>query len=80
MWKGDDASYAAFHIYLVSHSPKTGVCETCEREVGCTGMSGTQYALIKGRTYSRDRDDYMELCPACHLAYDKRGFQPRVAA
>jgi len=64
-WKGDDAGYRALHTYLQKHSPKTGVCEEC----GAAGT--TDYALIKGRVYSRERSDYRELCRGCHMIYDQ---------
>jgi hypothetical protein len=66
-WRGDDASYRALHGYLCKHYPKAGVCEECgERKP-------TDYALIHGRTYSRNREDYRELCRRCHLRYDLGG-------
>jgi hypothetical protein len=63
-WKGDDVGYRAVHTYMQKHFPKTGVCE------GCGGSAKTDYALIAGRTYSRERVDYRELCRPCHLEYD----------
>ena len=66
-WKGDQASYWALHMYLSAHNPKSGVCE------GCGETTVTQYALIHGRQYSRDRHDYLELCPRCHGRYDQGG-------
>src|SRR5262249_36848984 len=67
-FKGDAAGYTAIHTYLRKHYPKTGVCEEC-------GEDGkrTEYALIKGREYSRNREDYRELCKRCHNAYDEIG-------
>lgn len=67
-WRGDDASYGAIHTYLRSHFPKTGACDEC----GITGKR-TEYALIHGREYSRNREDYRELCKQCHNAYDGIG-------
>ena len=67
-WKGDDASYGAIHAYLRKHFPKSGACDEC----GITGKR-TEYALIKGREYSRSRGDYRELCKRCHNAYDEIG-------
>lgn len=67
-WRGDDASYGAIHTWLRKRFPKSGVCDECRREVVTT-----DYALIHGREYSRDRADYRELCRKCHVAYDGIG-------
>lgn len=67
LWKGDDADYSTFHGYLSRHYPKTGVCEECGSE------AATQHALIHGRAHSRNREDYRELCPRCHVRYDQGG-------
>jgi hypothetical protein len=64
-WKGDEASYGALHSYLNRKFPKTGTCDQCKEP------KKTTYALIHGRTYSRDRKDYLELCYLCHRTYDK---------
>jgi hypothetical protein len=63
-----DAGYGAIHTYLRRHFPKTGICDECGE-----AAARTEYALIKGRTYSRDREDYRELCKRCHNAYDEIG-------
>jgi hypothetical protein len=63
-WKGDDVGYRAVHTYLQKHFPKTGVCDECGE------TRKTDYALIKGRQYSRERADYRELCKRCHNEYD----------
>lgn len=60
-------SYIAIHIHLLTHHPKTGICEEC-------GQPGkTEHALIHGREYSRNREDYRELCAPCHGEYDHGG-------
>lgn len=53
----------SLHEALNRKYPKTGICE------GCGGRSAT-YALIHGREYSLDRNDYLELCFNCHGGYD----------
>lgn len=70
-WKGGGASYRALHGYLCAHYPKTGICVECGRPA-----NRTEYALIHGRTYSRNRDDYQEMCRPCHVKYDLGG-RPR---
>jgi len=75
-WQGDDVGYSGLHRYLRKAYPKTGVCEEC----GAEGR--TDYALIKGRPYSRNREDYLELCHPCHMRYDHTGrvFSPEALA
>lgn len=63
---GDDASYRALHTYVNKHYPKKGICEECEQ------IKPTDYALIHGRKYSRNREDYWELCRVCHTTYDRK--------
>lgn len=63
-WRGDSAGVSALHEWLRANYPKAGRCENC-------GNSAiTAYALIHGRSYSRSREDYRELCVQCHNAYD----------
>jgi hypothetical protein len=57
----------AFHKYLGRHHPKTGICDQCG------AAAKTDYALIHGREYSRNRNDYRELCRKCHAGYDLGG-------
>lgn len=66
-WKGDDVGYYARHAYLRRHYPKTGICEECRNE------ARTDYALIHDHPPSRSREDYRELCRACHKQYDGGG-------
>ena len=68
IWQGDDVSYRAAHQYLLDHYPKTGICEDCGQPDG-----RTEHALIHGREYSRNREDYRELCHRCHMRYDLAG-------
>lgn len=67
-WRGNDASYRALHGWLCQHYPKTGICEECGEK-----KAKTHYALIHGRAYSRNREDYRELCVGCHMRYDLGG-------
>lgn len=70
-WKGDQATYRTIHSYLANNYQKSGVCEECQRR------KRTEWALIEGREYSRNRDDYRELCRKCHAIYDT-GIKARV--
>lgn len=67
-FKGNAAGYTAIHTYLRKYFPKSGICDECGKPA-----VRTEYALIKGREYSRNRDDYRELCKPCHNRYDETG-------
>jgi hypothetical protein len=64
-WQGDDVGYQALHRYLRDNFPKSGVCDECAAD-----PVRTEWALIHGRSYTRDIHDYRELCRRCHLRYD----------
>jgi hypothetical protein len=66
-WKGDDVSYNGLHSWLRRNFPKTGVCEDC----GAVATSRAHdYASID-HTYTRNREDWLELCRACHKKLDR---------
>ena len=67
LYTGDTAGYRAIHTYVNKHFPKSGICEECKE------VKRTDYALIKDHSYSRNREDYRELCKRCHNAYDEIG-------
>lgn len=52
------------HTWLGRNYPKTGICERC----GAVGR--TDYASINGHVYTRNREDYEEMCPSCHITHD----------
>jgi len=62
--KGASLQSQAVHQWLSRWYPKTGICEHC----GAKGK--THYASINEHQYTRERSDYKELCPACHLKLD----------
>jgi hypothetical protein len=64
-WRGDDIGYYTLHRYLRDTYPKSGVCDECG-----TKPVRTEFALIHGRSYTRDIRDYRELCRRCHMRYD----------
>lgn len=55
--------YNRLHQQLNREFPRAGQCEQC----GAIGLTG--YASIEHR-YTRNRADYLELCPRCHKALD----------
>lgn len=77
-WKGDKASYFAKHMYLTIHHGKPSKCDNpiCIYPRRNKGWKITlapkrfDWALIRGRKYTHNREDYMTLCPSCHKKYD----------
>lgn len=69
MWKGDDASYYAIHIYISNHFGKSSdyPCRFCEKRGGSKQM---HWANIDHK-YSRNKKDWIVLCVKCHCNYDK---------
>ena len=57
--------YHYFHARLKKYK-KSGKCEFC----GKRPKTRTEFALKKGRQYSENRKDYLELCCPCHRVYD----------
>ena len=64
-FKGEAASLSAIHIWLRRRAPLVGVCSRCgERK-------RTERAFLRWPApYSRDLDDYAEMCRACHVRFD----------
>lgn len=66
-WKGSSAGYRAIHSWMAMHYPKLGMCGECGE------WDRTEYAVIHGRTFSRNPADWLELCIPCHKLYDLGG-------
>jgi hypothetical protein len=64
--KNNLSLYASMHIYVRKKYQKTGICHICKKEP----KTRIEMDLIKGRDYSYNVEDYMELCPSCHKKYD----------
>ena len=62
-WKGDNASYSALHTWVHKHKPQSATCEHCHK------VKPLEAANISGK-YLRDVNDYLWLCPRCHLYFD----------
>lgn len=67
MWKGEDASYFAKHIWLKTNFGSANCCEN----PNCKGRSKNyHWALKKGYKYEHKRENFMMLCVSCHRLYD----------
>lgn len=58
--------HSAIHNFLARHYTKSGRCDHCGRE------GKTHWAAKDHSNYTRNIEDYMELCPKCHVEYDHR--------
>lgn len=83
-WKGDNASYTAFHHWLKYYYGKANHCEnpTCiyprlvrrrgsTKKILITEPKLYNWSLIKGKHHSQKRENYIQLCASCHEFYDK---------
>lgn len=67
LWKGDTAGYGAIHSWLLRHFGKATCCENEK----CEGKSAFfEWALLKGKTYDHNRENFTTLCSSCHRKYD----------
>jgi len=62
-WKGENVSYSGIHRWLRNNFKKFGVCEFCGK------IGDTDWSVI-GKFYTRNRNDYFELCRKCHCVFD----------
>jgi len=71
-WKGNSASYTAKHITLRKNFGSPLFCINCGKKgKRKNGRWTIQWALKKGKLYSRNREDYLHLCVQCHSNYDR---------
>lgn len=75
-WKGDDATYAALHVWLRAHYAKPAVCWCCGERCGRMEWAlkpghGVPYRYGDGhRMGSRQIADYLPLGRSCHALMD----------
>ena len=65
IWKGDEASYQAFHMRVYSLRGTPSYCETC----GLNDPS-RYYAWANLTGKYNDPNDYKRMCGSCHWKYD----------
>ena len=66
-WKAQP-SYSGLHKWLVKYFGNATHCINIE----CLNREATrfQFALIKGKVYERNKDNFIMLCSSCHKRYD----------
>lgn len=78
-WKGDKAGYVAIHSWLKSNFGKPTKCENklCVYPRINAGNKVVKFpkrftwALLKGKKYSHNRNNFIMLCMSCHKKYDQ---------
>ncbi len=65
MWKGNNASYSAFHKWVIVRMGKPCFCEIC----GSQNKKKYEWAS-KSHKFLRDLSDWIRLCTSCHRKYD----------
>jgi hypothetical protein len=69
-WKGEDASYAAKHIWAKYWLNDPGSCECCGTKINLQWSN-------KDHKYQRVATDWKRLCAKCHRQYDDFTFGKR---
>lgn len=64
-WRGDKATYSAFHYRVEATRGKPTICTVC----GAIDKSVYEWANLTG--HYEDINDYARMCRKCHRAYDK---------
>lgn len=65
-WKGDNASYTAFHLRVYKARGKPSECSVC----GVSTPGRYEWANLSG--HYEDINDYARMCVTCHKSYDAR--------
>ncbi len=62
-WKGENATKRSIHSWIQTHFERKNVCEHCNQN------KKTDWSH-KTHKYSRNREEWQELCRSCHQKYD----------
>lgn len=62
-WKGDEVKKHPLHSWIRDNFKSNGICDFCKKE------KKTEWSN-KDHNYSRNREDWQELCRKCHMQYD----------
>ena len=65
MWKEDSKNYYTIHSWLIKNFVKPEHCEHCGKFA-----KRIEWALIKGFSYEKKRENFIPLCRSCHARYD----------
>lgn len=78
LWKGQEATYTAFHQWIKRKLGKASKCENTNCKYPRINKNGKilhkpkifQWALKNGYEHGHNLDAYMQLCCSCHKRYD----------
>lgn len=78
-WKGNKASYTAFHQWLKRKYGKANKCENPKCVYPRMTANGIlwspkrfEWAKIHGYEHDHKRENYWQLCKSCHAIYDRK--------
>lgn len=73
-WTGEYPNYSTAHLWINKYFGKAIKCENRKNNIlkfRCSKKSNNfQWAKKKGHRYSRNIEDYFQLCVSCHSKYD----------
>jgi hypothetical protein len=70
-WKGEEASYFAKHLWMVSNYGNPENCEHCHKMGGPNkGGKWNIHWANKSGEFKRQKSDWLQLCVSCHRKYD----------
>lgn len=62
--------YDAIHAWMRYNFGRQPNCEKCGKEGSKKNHWNIDWALVRGKTYERKRENYIGLCKSCHQSYD----------
>lgn len=77
-WKGNNVGYYGLHHWIRKTFGSAKKCENKKCKYPRKNAAGNtikepkryEWALKKGKKYTRNKKDYFQLCPSCHRKYD----------
>lgn len=68
------AGYSSVHIWLRKIYGKANRCECSLIGLECRNVTNMfDWALLKDKGYTKDRESFVQLCRSCHHRYDTEG-------
>ena len=85
-WRGDNVGYVGIHQWLRKNYGKPCICENKDCVYPRKGAKKIllkpfrfEWALIKGKEMKRKRENFIQLCLACHRKYDGNSRQDSIS-